>query len=64
MNAAELIKIGLARYKEETAESSSDNASGSSESSKKRKLSDTENGDSNEVKRSVSSKLSEFAYNK
>jgi len=63
MNATELIKIGLNRYKEET-ESNSDNANGSSESSKKRKLSDSENGDSNEVKRSISSKLSEFAYNK
>lgn len=64
MSAAELIRIGLRRYKEETAESNSDNASGSSESSKKRKLSNAENGDSNEVKRSISSKLSEFAYNK
>jgi hypothetical protein len=63
MNAAELIRIGLKRYKEET-ESNSDNASGSSESSKKRKLSGSENGDNNEVKRSISNKLSEFAYNK
>lgn len=63
-STAELVKIGLKRYKEETAESNSDNASESLESSKKRKLSDSENGDSNEVKRSLSSKLSEFAYNK
>ncbi|XP_011876288.1 PREDICTED: WD repeat and HMG-box DNA-binding protein 1 [Vollenhovia emeryi] len=64
VNVAELTKIGLTRYKEEAAQSNADNAAGSSELFKKRKLSSPDNEHSSEAKRSVSSKLSEFAFDK
>ncbi|XP_071562752.1 WD repeat and HMG-box DNA-binding protein 1 [Temnothorax nylanderi] len=64
VNVAELTKIGLTRYKEELAQSSADNAAGSSELIKKRKLSSPDNEHSSEAKRSISSKLSEFAFDK
>jgi len=65
INVAELTKIGLTRYKEETAQSNVDNAAGSSELSKKRKLSSPDKEHSSEAKRSIiSSKLSEFAFDK
>ncbi|XP_077278003.1 WD repeat and HMG-box DNA-binding protein 1-like [Temnothorax americanus] len=64
VNVAELTKIGLTRYKEELSQSSADNAAGSSELFKKRKLSSPDNEHSSEAKRSISSKLSEFAFDK
>ncbi|XP_071642540.1 WD repeat and HMG-box DNA-binding protein 1-like [Temnothorax longispinosus] len=64
VNVAELTKIGLTRYKEELTQSSADNAAGSSELFKKRKLSSPDNEHSSEAKRSISSKLSEFAFDK
>jgi len=64
MNVTELTKIGLTRYKEETAQSNTDNAAGPSELFKKRKLSSPDDEHSSEAKRSVSSKLSEFAFDK
>lgn len=64
MNVAELTKIGLTRYKEEPAQSNDDNTAGPSELVKKRKLSSPDNEHNSEVKRSISSKLSEFAFDK
>lgn len=64
MNVAELTKIGLTRYKEETAQSNTNNAGGSSELFKKRKLSNPDDENNSEAKRSVSSKLSQFAFDK
>lgn len=64
VNVGELTKIGLARYKEETAQSNGDSAAGPSELFKKRKLSSPDNEHTSEAKRSVSSKLSEFAFDK
>jgi len=58
----ELLKIGLTRYKEETRQSNIDNTTESSDSLKKRKLSSPDNEHSN--KRSTSSVLSKFAFNK
>ncbi|KAL6444509.1 hypothetical protein ACFW04_001974 [Cataglyphis niger] len=65
VNVVELTKIGLARYKEATSKSNNaDNAVESSELNKKRKLSSPDNEHSNEAKRSLSSKLSQFAFDK
>lgn len=62
INVVELTKIGLTRYKEETSNSNNtDSAIESSEINKKRKLSSP---DSNEAKRSLNSKLSQFAFDK
>jgi hypothetical protein len=62
----ELLKIGLTRYKEETRQSTIDidNTTESSDSLKKRKLSSPDNEHSNKVKRSASSVLSKFAFDK
>jgi len=60
----ELLKIGLTRYKEETRQSNIDNTTESSDSLKKRKLSSPDNEHSNKVKRSTSSILSKFAFDK
>lgn len=65
VNVVELTKIGLARYKEATLKSNNvDNAVESSEINKKRKLSSPDNEHSNEAKRSLSSKLSQFVFDK
>lgn len=65
INVVELTKIGLTRYKEETSNSNNaDSAVESSELNKKRKLSSPDNDHSNEAKRSLSSKLSQFAFDK
>ncbi|XP_011639181.1 WD repeat and HMG-box DNA-binding protein 1 isoform X2 [Pogonomyrmex barbatus] len=64
VNVAELTKIGLTRYKEETAQSNTNNTVGPSELIKKRKLSSPDNEHSSEAKRFVSNKLSEFAFDK
>ncbi|CAL1674927.1 unnamed protein product [Lasius platythorax] len=65
INVVELTKIGLTRYKEETTKSNNaDYAVESSELNKKRKLSSPDNEHSNEAKRSLSSKLSQFAFDK
>lgn len=62
LSIADLTKIGLTRYKEETAQSNS-NIAESSEG-KKRKLSNQNSEQNNVAKRSTSSKLSDFAFNK
>ncbi|XP_011171190.1 WD repeat and HMG-box DNA-binding protein 1 [Solenopsis invicta] len=62
-NVDELTKIGLTRFKEETAQSNADNTAGPSELFKKRKLSSSDNEHS-EAKRAVSSKLNSFAFEK
>lgn len=59
----EVTKIGFARYKEQMSQSSADSAE-SPELSKKRKLPSPEKEENNEAKRSVSSKLSKFAFDK
>ncbi|XP_020290374.1 WD repeat and HMG-box DNA-binding protein 1 [Pseudomyrmex gracilis] len=59
----ELTKIGFARYKEQMSQSNADNTE-SPELSKKRKLPSPEKEENNEAKRSVSSKLSKFAFDK
>ncbi|XP_070155887.1 WD repeat and HMG-box DNA-binding protein 1 isoform X2 [Polyergus mexicanus] len=65
VNVVELTKIGLTRYKETTSKSNkADNVVESSELNKKRKLSSPDNEHSNEAKRSLSSKLSQFAFDK
>jgi len=65
VNVSELTKIGLTRYKEEVAQSNTDNATGSSELFKKRKLSSPDKDNSqDDAKRAVRSKLSEFAFDK
>ncbi|KAL0104850.1 hypothetical protein PUN28_016473 [Cardiocondyla obscurior] len=64
MNVAELTKIGFTRYKEDTTQSSADNETRPLEVLKKRKLSDSDAEHNNEAKRSISSKLSEFAFDK
>lgn len=72
LSVAELTKIGLTRYKEQTApkQSNSDHTVTSStitstrEESKKRKLSNSEDEQGVEAKRPTSSILSKFAYDK
>ncbi|RLU23684.1 hypothetical protein DMN91_003890 [Ooceraea biroi] len=60
----ELLKIGLTRYKGETRPSNADNTTESPGLLKKRKLSSPDNERSNEAKRSTSSVLSKFAFDK
>lgn len=67
LNRAELTKISLTRYQEQSKSDSvacSSTTTNTREESKKRKLSNPEDEQGVEAKRSTSSILSEFAYDK
>lgn len=67
LSIPELTKMGLTRFKEQTTTNSNSEAVAcltTREESKKRKLSNSEDKQEVQAKRSVSSILSEFAYDK